>query len=167
MRRVAAAPRDPALRCGGCTARRTRRGRRSDGVEAKVSAPVVRTSYFGVRRRLSTSMRTTRRDDVKQLSQQLVPALLKSACLCCSGYTQQTYLVRLLENDKCELRAAVLRLVVSTRHQSNLGSDGFLAFPTPRPRTISYGQKPLPYNTSTRNLLASGERSSQTIFSPQ
>ena len=62
---VAAAPRDPALRCGGCTARRTRRGRRSDGVEAKVSAPVVRRSYFGAWRRRCPSMRTARRGDVK------------------------------------------------------------------------------------------------------
>ena len=62
---VAAAPRDPALRRGGCTARRTRRGRRSDGVEAKVSAPVVRRSYFGAWRRRCPSMSTARHDDVK------------------------------------------------------------------------------------------------------
>ena len=57
-------------------------------------------------------MRTTRRDDVKRLSQQLVPALLKSACFVLQRYTAQTSLVRLLENDKCELRAAVLGLLV-------------------------------------------------------
>ena len=57
-------------------------------------------------------MRTTRRDDVKLLSQQLVTALLKSACFVLQRYTAQTTLVRLLENDKCELRAAVLGLLV-------------------------------------------------------
>ena len=73
-------------------ARQTRRGRRGDGVEAKAVPQLSGRPIFGVRRRLSTSMRTTRRDDVKLLSQQLVPALLKSACLCVAAATRRWHM---------------------------------------------------------------------------
>jgi len=65
-------------------------------------------------------------------------------------YAALAYLVKLRENDKCELRAAGLRQVVGTRQRHQSGLDGFLAFPIFRDMTVSYIQKPLPYNTSVK-----------------
>ena len=56
-------------------------------------------------------MSTARRDDVK-LSHSNSPIAPRIGMLVLQRYTAQTYLVRLLENDKCELRAAVLGLLV-------------------------------------------------------
>ena len=100
---------------------------------------------------------------------QLVPALLKSACFVLQRYTAQTTLVRLLENDKCELRAAVLGLLVfSLLHLDTRFFRRVSRVPNTSSRTVSYGQKPLPYNTSAKGkLLANGERSSRPSLSPQ
>ena len=48
--------------------------------------------------------------------------------------------------------------------QHRIFSTGFSRSQTPRPRTVSYGQRPFPYNTSTINLLVEREWSPQTIL---
>ena len=107
-------------------------------------------------------MSTARRDDVK-LSHSNSPIAPRIGMLVLQRYTAQTSLVRLLENDKCELRAAVLGLLVlALLHLDTRFFRRVSRVPNTSSRTVSYGQKPLPYNTSAKGkLLASGERSSR------
>ena len=65
-------------------------------------------------------------------------------------YAALAYLVKLRENDKCELRAAGLRQVVGTRHRQPIWTRRVSRIPTLRMKTVSYVQKPLPYNTSAK-----------------
>ena len=167
MRRVAAAAHDPARRRGGCTARRTRRGRRSDGVEAKVSAPVVRRSYFGAWRRRCPSMSTARRDDVK-LSHSNFPSAPRIGMLCVAALhgadiSRTAARKRQMRAPRGCFRPACLGLLhLDTRFFRRVSR-----VPNTSSRTVSYGQKPLPYNTSTRNLLVSGSGLRRPSFSPQ
>ena len=57
------------------------------------------------------------------------PSAPEIGMLVLQRYAALASLVRLRENDKCELRAAVLRLVVSTRHRHQSGLDGFSRIP--------------------------------------
>ena len=118
--RSSAAPR----RVHGSTnsTRAAQRRRRGEFLPQLSGRPV-----FGERRRRCTSMtsmRTTRRDDVKQLSQQLVPALLNRHA-CVLQRLHDVGICRTAAKRQMRAPAANLRLGVSTPDFF----DGFLAFP--------------------------------------